>query len=84
MSSKKPVEPSPESIARATRQRLAQEEGIRAMADVERRAVEVRQNMHRLRALRQAREEASQAAADKVQAAIPRPGKKKRSRRIVE
>lgn len=56
MAGKKPSEPSPESIARANRQRLAAEEGIRAMADVERKAIAVRNNMERLRALRQAKE----------------------------
>ncbi len=61
MAGRKPTEPSPESIARANRQRLAQEEGVRAMEDVARDAVSVRKNMERLRALRQARE-AEQAA----------------------
>jgi hypothetical protein len=56
MAGRKSAEPSPESIARANRQRLAMEEGARAMADVEQRAVAVRKNMERLRALRQARE----------------------------
>jgi hypothetical protein len=56
MAGKKSAEPSPESIARANRQRLAMEEGARAMADIEQRAVAVRKNMERLRALRQARE----------------------------
>jgi hypothetical protein len=61
MTSRKTSEPSPESVARANRQRLAQEEGLRAMADVTRDAVAIRKNMERLRALRQARE-AEQAA----------------------
>jgi hypothetical protein len=56
MAGKKSAAPSPESIARANRQRLAAEEGARAMADVEQKAVAVRKNMERLRALRQARE----------------------------
>jgi hypothetical protein len=56
MSSKRSVEPSPESIARANRQRLAAEEGARAMADLERQAVEIRKNMERLRTLREAKE----------------------------
>jgi hypothetical protein len=56
MAGKKSGDPSPESIARANRQRLAFEEGIRAMADVEREAAAVRKNMERLRALREARE----------------------------
>ena len=56
MAGKKSGDPSPESIARANRQRLAFEEGIRAMADVEREASAVRKNMGRLRALREAKE----------------------------
>jgi hypothetical protein len=56
MSGKKSAEPSAESVARANRQRLALEEGARAMADLERQAVDVRKNMERLRALRQAKE----------------------------
>jgi len=56
MSSNKSVEPNPKTVARAERQRLAQEEGARAMADVARRAIEVRQNMQRLRALREAKD----------------------------
>ena len=56
MNDKRSVGPSPESIARAERQRLAAEEGARAMADVERQAIAVRQNMVRLRALREARD----------------------------
>ena len=74
MSDKKPTTPSPESIARAARQRLAQEEGVRAMAEVERQATESRKNMQRLRALREARE-AEEASA---QAALPKLAKKKR------
>jgi hypothetical protein len=56
MASRKSTEPSPESIARANRQRLAQEEGVRAMEDVARGAVAVRKNMERLRGLRLAKE----------------------------
>jgi len=56
MAGKKSGDPSPESIARANRQRLAFEEGIRAMADVERYAAAVRKNMERLRILREAKE----------------------------
>ena len=56
MAGKKSGDPSPESIARANRQRLAFEEGIRAMADVEREAAAVRKNMERLRILREAKE----------------------------
>lgn len=56
MAVKKPAEPSPESIARAARQRLALEEGAQAMAEVKQKAVAVRQNMERLRELRLAKE----------------------------
>ena len=78
MVSKKPTEPSAESIARADRQRLAQEEGARAMEDVARDAAAIRKNMERLRALRLAKEaeQASQAPADS-----PAPAKKKRARK---
>ena len=74
MAGKKSAEPSPESIARANRQRLAAEEGARAMADVEQRATAIRKNMDRLRALREAKE-AQEAVA---LAALPDVSKKKR------
>jgi hypothetical protein len=67
MASKKLAEPSPESNARANRQRLAAEEGARAMADVEQKAIAVRKNMERLRALRQAKE----AEEAKTEANLP-------------
>ena len=81
MAGRKPTEPSAESIARANRQRLAQQEGVRAMADVEKQAVAVRKNMERLRALRQARED--------EQAALPPPDpapakKKKRASKVAK
>jgi hypothetical protein len=63
MAGKKSAVPSPESIARANRQRLAAEEGARAMADVEQKAIAVRKNMQRLRALREAEELRTRAAA---------------------
>jgi hypothetical protein len=56
MVSRKPGEPSPESIARANRQRIAAEEGRKALIDVERQAVAIRENMARLRTLREADE----------------------------
>ena len=56
MAGRKPSEPSPESIARTHRRRLDLEDGVRAIAEVERNAIAVRKNMHRLRALREARE----------------------------
>ena len=78
MTSRKTSEPSPESVARANRQRLAQEEGVRAMADVARDAVAIRKNMDRLRALRQARE-AELAALPPAE--VPDVPKKKRTRK---
>ena len=74
----------PESIARANRQRLAAEEGARAMADVERSAASIRKNMDRLRALRQAKEaeDAAHAAAN-PQPEVTKPAKKK-VKRIVK
>lgn len=77
MAGRKPTDPSPESIARADRQRLAVEEGARAMADVEQNAIAVRKNMERLRALRQARE----AEEMKAEAVLP-PAKMKRKKGI--
>lgn len=73
MATKKSAEPSPESIARANRQRLAAEEGARAMADIEQEAITVRKNMERLRALREARE-----AGVPTHVALPAATKKKR------
>jgi len=75
MSAKKSAEPSPEAIARSNRQRLAAEEGARAMMDVERQAVEVRKNMERLRELREAKE----AADATLRASLPAPRLKQRS-----
>jgi hypothetical protein len=72
-------EPSPTSVARANRQRLAREEGVRAMADVEKSAMAVRKNMERLRALREAKEaeEAREASALPIATDIPRKKRKK-------
>src|SRR3984885_3834008 len=74
MADKKPTEKSPESLARVNRQRLAAEEGVRAMIDVEQKAVAVGRNMERLRALRQARE----VEEAKTEASAPADNKKKR------
>jgi hypothetical protein len=76
MVSRKSAEPSPVSVGRANRQRLAQEEGARAMVDVEQSATAIRKNMERLRALRKARE-AKEAMA---RPALPEVSKKKRRR----
>ncbi|WP_082649735.1 transcriptional regulator [Bradyrhizobium lablabi] len=56
MVSRKSAEPSPESIARANRLRIAAEEGKKALIDVGRQAIAVRENMARLRTLREADE----------------------------
>lgn len=76
MASGKSAEPSAVSVARANRQRLAQEEGVRAMADVEQRAASIRKNMQRLRALREAKE--AQEAV--VRGSRPDISKKKRGK----
>lgn len=73
MTTKKSTDPSPESIARFERRRVAAEEGVRAMADVERQRVEVRKNMARLREAREAKEAADQA--------LPVPAPKKRTKK---
>ena len=78
MSGKKDSVPSPESIARANRRRLASEEGVRAMADIAQSAANVRKNMERLRSLREARDALEPRAPDTV---VKKPvGKSDRSR----
>ena len=77
MSAKKPPQPSPEVIERANRKRLAAEEGARALAEVERQAIEVRKNMARLREVREAKEAADEA----LRAVSPAPTPSKRSRK---
>lgn len=64
MVGRKSGEPSPESIARANRLRIAAEEGKKALVDVARQAVAVRENMARLRSLREAEETRRRAAGD--------------------
>lgn len=78
MSAKKSAELSPEGIARSNRKRLAAEEGVRALADVERQAIEVRKNMARLREVREAKEAADEA----LRTALAAPTLKKRSRKL--
>ncbi|MDA9451778.1 MULTISPECIES: transcriptional regulator [Bradyrhizobium] len=77
MSARKSAEPSPEGIARSNRQRLAAEEGARAMADAVKQAVDVRKNMARLRELREAKE----AADATLQASLPASTPTKRKRK---
>jgi hypothetical protein len=80
MSDRKPAEPSPESTSRANRQRLAREDGTRAMAELEGQADKVRKNMQRLRALR----EASQAEGLGGSGVVAPPAKKKRKKPIAK
>ncbi|MCP3370446.1 transcriptional regulator [Bradyrhizobium cajani] len=77
MSAKRSAEPSPEAIARSDRQRLAAEEGARAMADAEKQAVDVRKNMARLRELREAKEAADATLQASSPAPVPAKGRKK-------
>ena len=77
MSAKRTAEPSPESLARANRQRLAQEEGARALADLEKQSAEIRKNMQRLRTLREAK-----LAEEIGRTKPPQPVKKKRRKQI--
>jgi hypothetical protein len=77
MSARKSAEPSPESVARTNRQRLAAQEGAQAMLDAEKQAVDVRKNMARLRELRQAREMADAILQASLPAPIPVKRKKK-------
>jgi len=74
-------EPSPESIARADRQRVAAEEGKQAMAVIERQRIAVRQNMVRLRALREAEETRVQQAD--LAAGTPTKKKKKSAKKSI-
>ena len=77
MSAKRPAQPTPESIARSNRQRLAAEEGAKAMADAERQSTDIRKNMARLRELRQAKE----AADESLRASLPAPSAAKRKKK---
>jgi len=47
--------PSPEQAARLERQRLAAEDGVKALQEVASRAIAIRENMARLRSLRLAK-----------------------------
>lgn len=77
MVSRKSGEPSPESIARANRLRIAAEEGKKALVDVERRAIAVRENMVRLRTLREA-EEARRREDERNRTDVPATKNKRR------
>ena len=77
MVSRKSGEHSPESIARANRLRIAAEEGKKALVDVERRAIAVRENVARLRTLREA-EEARRREDERNAADVPATKSKRR------
>jgi hypothetical protein len=77
MADKKSGEPSPESIARTNRQRIAAREGVQAMADIEKDAVAVRKNMQRLRALREAKAAEALKNEPAADAAAAKPKRKK-------
>ncbi|WP_284422953.1 MULTISPECIES: transcriptional regulator [unclassified Bradyrhizobium] len=77
MATKRALVPSAESVARAQRRQSAAEEGAKAMAESDQRAVAIRKNMERLRALRLAKQaEDAKAAADAPAA----PAAKKRKK----
>lgn len=78
MAGRKSTEPSAETLARINRRQLAQEEGVRAMADIEQKGIALRKNMERLRALRQA----SEAQAASVPSALPGAATRKRKKAI--
>jgi len=77
MADRKSGEPSPESIARTNRQRIAAREGVQAMADIERDAIAVRKNMQRLRALREAKAAEAIENAPATDGAAAKPKRKK-------
>lgn len=54
--SKRSDPPTPEQLAKLDRQRIAAEEGAKAMKEVADKAIAIRENMVRLRGLRLARE----------------------------
>jgi len=84
MATRKQADPSPESLARSHRQRLAAEEGVRAIADVERQASAVRKNMDRLRALRQAKEADDARELAENPPPPPKPKAAKRVKKVAE
>jgi len=53
---RKAGDPSPEQLAKINRQRVAREDGARALEEVAKRDIAVRRNMARLRELRLAKE----------------------------
>jgi hypothetical protein len=80
MSASKSAEPSPDSIARSNRRRLAAEDGARALAEVEKQAIDVRKNMARLRELRETREATDATIRASLPALSPRKRRSKSAR----
>jgi pyridoxal biosynthesis lyase PdxS len=80
MSARKLAEPSPESIARINRKRLAAEDGARALLDVERQATDIRKNMARLRDLRETKEAADAVLVESLPALEPKKRRSKSAR----
>jgi len=76
MAGRKSTEPSAETLARANRRQLAQEEGVRAMADIEQQGIALRKNMERLRALREAGEAQAASVPSTLRGAATRKRKK--------
>ena len=75
--------PSPEKAARLERQRLAAEDGSKAMQDVLDAAIAVRANMARLRALRLAKEADAVIEADQSRGTQPTAPHRKRAGRQI-
>lgn len=80
MATKRATQPSAESIARTQRRQLAAEEGAKAMAESDQRAIAIRKNMERLRALRLAKE-ADDAKAGGDAALAPATKRRKKAAR---
>jgi hypothetical protein len=72
--------PSPEQAAKLERQRLAAEDGVKALQEVADRAKSIRENMARLRSLRLAREAENVRAQILTETRTAQARPKKRSR----
>jgi hypothetical protein len=75
--------PSPEQTAKLERQRIAAEDGSKAIQEVLNAAIAVRANMARLRALRLAKETDATTEADQYRRKQPAAPRQKRSGRKV-
>ena len=61
---RKTADSSPEQLAKSNRQRVDREDGARALEEVAKRDIAVRQNMARLRELRLAKEAEEQVPSE--------------------